>query len=103
MQLQRVGPLRSIRRETREIREYLSVEQRREAGCRVRRMQSDFCHGLLAHSARQMQWLGDGDVLTRAAHHATTRRERQQIDLLARTRTRRLHVLDRPNLGLALE
>ena len=48
-------------RETREYRGYLSVEQRREArgpqrgirvgvqkGCRVRRMQTDFYHGLLS-------------------------------------------------------
>src|SRR5436190_847014 len=42
---------RIARRETREYREYLSVEQCREAGCSVRRMQTDFYHGLLRPDA----------------------------------------------------
>src|SRR4029077_17540360 len=43
---------RIARRETREYRECLSGEQRREAGCSVRRMQTDFYHGLLAAELR---------------------------------------------------
>jgi hypothetical protein len=35
------------RRDEREYREYLSEEQRRQAGCSAGRMQLDFHHGLL--------------------------------------------------------
>ena len=38
---------RPARRDDREYREYLSEEQRSRRGCIARRMQPDFCHGLL--------------------------------------------------------
>jgi len=57
---------RIARRETREYREYLSVEQRREAGCSVRRMQTDFYHGLLRAWFR---FLGVGDSRAPADIH----------------------------------
>ena len=49
---------RIARRETREYREYLSGEQRREAGCSVRRMQTDFYHGLLSVAVSE----GEGEA-----------------------------------------
>ena len=41
---------RLTRREEGEYREYSTDEQRSQPGCRVGRMQGDFCHGLLGRS-----------------------------------------------------
>ena len=53
---------RLTRREEGEYREYSTDEQRSQPGCRVGRMQGDFCHGLLARVVGTEQLTAPGEV-----------------------------------------